>query len=174
MSRRGKNCALSHVRVCGLASAAEQRLQEVDGFPVRGSDGQVLRGLAVCWGSRDAFYVSLQQEQSAGKDADQSRYAAFANSPSSPLLCLSVCCCCCSGFSSSLAPPPLDDDLALSERLAQVKACLAPPSANHRDRALITYDIIQMYKVLVLSCGISLEGSCEDPKVREITLLHKT
>lgn len=82
--------------------------------------------------------------------------------------------CCCSGFSSSLAPPPLDEDLALNERLAQVKACLGPPSANHRDRALITYDIIQMYKGLVLSCGISLEGSCEDPKVREIILLHKT
>lgn len=59
----------------------------MDGFPVRGSDGQVLMGLAVCWGSRDAFYVSLQQEQSAGKDADQSRYAASANSTflSSPL-----------------------------------------------------------------------------------------
>lgn len=70
-----------------------------------------------------------------------------------------------SGFSSSLAPPPLDGDLALKERLEQVKTCLGQPSANHRDRVLIGYDIIQMYKVLVLSCGISLEGSCEDLKV---------
>lgn len=45
----------------------------MDGFPVRGSDGLVLMGLAVCWGFRDAFYVSLQQEQSAGKDADRVR-----------------------------------------------------------------------------------------------------
>lgn len=86
-----KNTSLVHVRVCGVASAAEQRLQGVDGLPVRGSDGQVLTGLAVCWGSRDAFYVSLQQEQSAGKDAHQSRYAAFATGPSSALLRLSVC-----------------------------------------------------------------------------------
>lgn len=76
----------------------------------------------------------------------------------------------CSGFSSSLAPPPLDDDLALNERLAQVKTCLAQPSADPRARVLISYDIIQAYKVLVLSCGISLEGSCEDPKVGEIIL----
>jgi len=37
----------------------------VDGFPVRGEDGLVLMGLSVCWGARDAYYVSLQQEQSA-------------------------------------------------------------------------------------------------------------
>lgn len=74
---------------------------------------------------------------------------------------------CCSGFSSSLAPPPLDADLTVEERLAQVKACLGQPSA---DRALVSYDIIQVYKVLVLSCGIGLEGSCEDPKVRESVL----
>lgn len=49
------------------ASAADQA---VDGFPVRDQDGLVLIGLAVCWGSRDAYYISLQQEQSAGKDAD--------------------------------------------------------------------------------------------------------
>lgn len=82
--------------------------------------------------------------------------------------------CYCSGLSSSLAPPPLDDDLALNERLAQVKACLAQPSAGPTDRVLITYDIIQVYKVLVLSCGVSLEGSCEDPKVGQITPLHIT
>ncbi|TWW59377.1 DNA polymerase theta [Takifugu flavidus] len=116
------------------ASAAHQRLHGVDGIPVRDSDGLVLVGLAVCWGSRDSYYVSLQREQSTG-------------------------------LSSSLAPPPLDDDLALEEKLAQVKTRLGQPSADHRGPVLITYDIIHVYKVLVLSCGISLEGSCEDPKV---------
>uniref|UniRef100_A0A8C4ISJ4 DNA polymerase theta n=1 Tax=Dicentrarchus labrax TaxID=13489 RepID=A0A8C4ISJ4_DICLA len=114
------------------ASAAHQKLNRVNGFPVRDSDGLMLIGLSVCWGARDAYYISLQQEQS---------------------------------LSSSLAPPPLDDDLPVSERLAEVKACLSRPSAGHRGGVVVTYDIIPVYKMLVLSCGISLEGNCEDPKV---------
>ncbi|KAI3353239.1 hypothetical protein L3Q82_019782, partial [Scortum barcoo] len=116
------------------ASAAHQKLHGVDGFPVRNSDGLVLIGLSVCWGARDAYYMSLQQKQSKG-------------------------------MSSSLAPPPLDDDLPVSERLAQVRTCLSGPSACHRGGVVAAYDIIQVYKTLVLSCGISLEGNCEDPKV---------
>ncbi|XP_051240600.1 DNA polymerase theta [Dicentrarchus labrax] len=116
------------------ASAAHQKLNRVNGFPVRDSDGLMLIGLSVCWGARDAYYISLQQEQSKG-------------------------------LSSSLAPPPLDDDLPVSERLAEVKACLSRPSAGHRGGVVVTYDIIPVYKMLVLSCGISLEGNCEDPKV---------
>ncbi|XP_076583956.1 DNA polymerase theta [Chaetodon auriga] len=115
-------------------SAAHQKLHKVDGFPVRDSDGLVLIGLSVCWGARDAYYMSLQQEQSKG-------------------------------LSSSLAPPPLDDDLPVSERLTQVKTCLSQPVAGHRGGVVVTYDIIQVYKMLVQSCGISLEGNCEDPKV---------
>uniref|UniRef100_UPI003AAA2B9C DNA polymerase theta n=1 Tax=Centroberyx gerrardi TaxID=166262 RepID=UPI003AAA2B9C len=115
-------------------SAAHQTPHRADGFPVRGSDGLVLIGLSVCWGARDAYYISLQQEQSAG-------------------------------LSSSLAPPPLDADLPVSERLGQVKACLSRPLVGHAGGVVVTYDIIQVYKTLVLSCGISLEGSCEDPKV---------
>ncbi|XP_044047593.1 DNA polymerase theta isoform X3 [Siniperca chuatsi] len=116
------------------ASAAHQKPHRVDGFPVRDSDGLVLIGLSVCWGARDAYYMSLQQEQSKG-------------------------------LSSSLAPPPLDDDLPVSERLGQVKTCLSRPLAGHRGGVVVTYDIIQVYKMLVLSCGFSLEGNCEDPKV---------
>lgn len=71
------------------------------------------------------------------------------------------------GLSSSLAPPPLDNDLPVNERLEQVKACLSSQSAGHEVRAVVVYDIIQVYKTLVLSCGISLEGNCEDPKVRK-------
>ncbi|XP_042340201.1 DNA polymerase theta [Plectropomus leopardus] len=116
------------------ASAAHQKLETTDGFPVRNSDGLVLIGLSVCWGSRDAYYVSLQQDQSKG-------------------------------LSASLAPPPLDVDLPVSERLQQVKTCLSRPPAGHRGGAVVTYDIIQVYKTLLLSCGVSLEGNCEDPKV---------
>ncbi|XP_071359277.1 DNA polymerase theta isoform X3 [Trachinotus anak] len=114
--------------------AAHQKLTRTNGFPVRDSDGLVLIGLSVCWGARDAYYISLQQEQSKG-------------------------------LSSSLAPPPLDDDLPVSERLGQVKACLSKPLAGLKGGVIVTYDIIEVYKTLVLSCGISLGGSCEDPKV---------
>ncbi len=48
-----------------------------------------------------------------------------------------------------------------------MKTCLCRPSAGHRGGVVATYDIIQVYKTLVLSCGISLEANCEDPKVRE-------
>ncbi|KAA8594854.1 DNA polymerase theta isoform X1 [Etheostoma spectabile] len=116
------------------ASATNQELHRANGFPVGDSDGLVLIGLSVCWGARDAYYISLQQEQSKG-------------------------------LSSSLAPPPLDDDLPVSERLRLVKTCLSGPAAGHRGGVVVTYDIIQVYKMLVLSCSISLEGNCEDPKV---------
>lgn len=65
-----QKCCLTCICVSCLASAAHQRLHGVDGIPVRDSDGLVLVGLAVCWGSRDSYYVSLQREQSTGKDAD--------------------------------------------------------------------------------------------------------
>ncbi|KAM7008657.1 DNA polymerase theta [Tautogolabrus adspersus] len=116
------------------ASAAHQKLNKVDGFPLRDSDGLVLIGLSVCWGARDAYYISLQQEQSRG-------------------------------LSASLAPPPLDDDLPVSERAEKVKACLSRSREGQGGGVVVTYDIIQVYKMLVLSCGISLEGNCEDPKV---------
>ncbi|CAJ1052154.1 LOW QUALITY PROTEIN: DNA polymerase theta [Xyrichtys novacula] len=110
------------------ASAAHKKPDNVDGFPVRNSDGLVLIGLSVCWGARDAYYISMQREQSKG-------------------------------LSDSLAPPPLDNDLPVSERVEKVKACLS------RGGVGVMYDIIQVYKRLALSCGISLEGNCEDPKV---------
>ncbi|XP_030584547.1 DNA polymerase theta isoform X2 [Archocentrus centrarchus] len=117
-----------------IGAAAQCKLNTPDGFPLRNCEGLVLIGLSVCWGGRDAYYVSLQQEQSKG-------------------------------LSSSLAPPPLDDNLPVSERLEQVKACLSRQSAGHQMHVVVVCDIIQVYKMLVLSCGISLEGHCEDPKV---------
>ncbi|XP_065814972.1 DNA polymerase theta isoform X1 [Labrus bergylta] len=116
------------------ASAAHQKIHRVDGFPLRDRDGLVLIGLSVCWGARDAYYISLQQEQSRG-------------------------------LSASLAPPPLDDGLPVSERAEKVKACLSRSREGQEGGVVVTYDIIEVYKTLVLSCGISLEGNCEDPKV---------
>ncbi|XP_028300327.1 DNA polymerase theta isoform X2 [Gouania willdenowi] len=111
-----------------------QKLNTADGFPIRHSDGLVLIGLCVCWGGRDAYYISMQEEQSKG-------------------------------LSSSLAPPPLDSDLPVSDRLEQLRSCISRHPAGHEPCVVVTYDIIQVYKTLVLSCGLSLEGNCEDPKV---------
>lgn len=77
------------------------------------------------------------------------------------------------GLSASLAPPPLDNDLPVSERLSQVKTCLGRPSAG-RKSVVVTYDIIHVYKTLVLSCGISLEGNYEDPKVASVPFFFNT
>ncbi|XP_029353156.1 DNA polymerase theta [Echeneis naucrates] len=118
----------------GKHKRAHQKLNQTDGFPVRDSDGLVLIGLSVCWGARDAYYISLQQDQSKG-------------------------------LSLSLAPPPLDDNLPVSKRLERVQACLSRSLRGPKQGAIVTYDIIQVYKTLVLGCGISLKGSCEDPKV---------
>ncbi|XP_061535067.1 DNA polymerase theta isoform X1 [Phycodurus eques] len=114
----------------GEQEPAHQKLRRADGFPVRGGDGLLLIGLAVCWGARDAFYISFQQKQNKG-------------------------------LSLSLAPPDLDEALPVGERLEHVKARLSGPSAG----TVVAYDIIRVYKKLLLSCGISLEGNCEDPKV---------
>lgn len=34
-----------------------------DGFPVQGREDILVVGLAVCWGGKDAYYISLQQVQ---------------------------------------------------------------------------------------------------------------
>lgn len=157
-------------RVLCAASAAHQKLHSVDGFPVRDSDGLVLIGLSVCWGARDAYYMSLQQEQSKG-NTHTHLHICTSSHPKSVSSVQSVFTPP-SGLSASLAPPPLDDDLPVSERLAQVKTCLNRTSDVHRGGVVVTYDIIQVYKTLVQSCGISLEGNCEDPKVTHQQFTH--
>ncbi|CAH6792318.1 DNA polymerase theta [Phodopus roborovskii] len=114
-------------------SSPQETTAEDDGFPVHGSDGVMVVGLAVCWGGRDAYYLSLQKEQKHSE------------------------------ISSSLAPPPLDTTLTVEERIEHLQSCLQKKS--DKERAVVTYDFIQSYKVLLLSCGVSLEPSYEDPKV---------
>ncbi|XP_031219687.1 DNA polymerase theta isoform X2 [Mastomys coucha] len=115
------------------ASLPQEATVEDDGFPVRDSDGAVVVGLAVCWGGKDAYYLSLQKEPRQSE------------------------------MSPSLAPPPLDARLTVKERMECLQSCLQKKS--DRERSVVTYDFIQTYKVLLLSCGISLEPSYEDPKV---------
>ncbi|XP_054044367.1 DNA polymerase theta isoform X5 [Rissa tridactyla] len=104
-----------------------------DGFPVQGCEDILVVGLAVCWGGKDAYYISLQQIQ------DQTE------------------------ISMSLAPPPLDKNLSVTERLYHLQLYLQ--KKPKQERSLVMYDFIQHYKTLVMACGISLEGSFEDPKV---------
>uniref|UniRef100_A0A8C0ZMU3 DNA polymerase theta n=1 Tax=Castor canadensis TaxID=51338 RepID=A0A8C0ZMU3_CASCN len=114
-------------------SLLQETLIRDDGFPVQGSDDILVVGLAVCWGGRDAYYFSLQKEQTHSE------------------------------ISASLAPPSLDPNLTVKERLRYLQSCLQKES--DKERSVIIYDFIQSYKILLLSCGISLEQSYEDPKV---------
>lgn len=66
-------------------------------------------------------------------------------------------------ISASLAPPSLDPSLTVKERMWHLQSCLQKES--DKERSVIIYDFIQSYKTLLLSCGISLEQSYEDPKV---------
>ncbi|KGL85254.1 DNA polymerase theta, partial [Tinamus guttatus] len=104
-----------------------------DGFPVQGCEDILVVGLAVCWGGKDAYYVSLQQNQ------DETE------------------------VSMSLAPPPLDENLSVTERLYHLQQYLQ--KTTKQEHSMVMYNFIQHYKTLVMACGISLEGSFEDPKV---------
>uniref|UniRef100_A0A8C5IXI9 DNA polymerase theta n=1 Tax=Junco hyemalis TaxID=40217 RepID=A0A8C5IXI9_JUNHY len=114
-------------------SSPQQTQVKDEGFPVQGCEDILVVGLAVCWGGKDAYYISLQQIQ------DQSE------------------------ISLSLAPPPLDQSLPVTERLNHLQLYLQ--KKTKKERSLIMYDFIQHYKTLLMACGISLEGSFEDPKV---------
>ncbi|XP_063060010.1 DNA polymerase theta [Engraulis encrasicolus] len=106
-----------------------------DGFGVKGDEGLVVVGLSLCWGGKDAYYISLQQDQS---DTD---------------------------ISASLAPPPLDEKLTVGERRRQIQSCLERKALSNDGGITIAYDFLQVYKTLLLSCEVSLGGTFEDPKV---------
>ncbi|XP_064933489.1 DNA polymerase theta isoform X5 [Columba livia] len=79
------------------ASSPQWKQVKDDGFPVQGCEDILVVGLAVCWGGRDAYYISLQQIQ------DQTE------------------------ISMSLAPPPLDKNLSVTERLYHLQLHLQKP-----------------------------------------------
>ncbi|XP_006732011.1 DNA polymerase theta [Leptonychotes weddellii] len=66
-------------------------------------------------------------------------------------------------ISSSLVPPSLDPSLTVKDRMWYLLSCFQEES--DKECSIIIYDFIQSYKILLLSCGISLEQSYEDPKV---------
>ncbi|KAM4794649.1 DNA polymerase theta [Rhinophrynus dorsalis] len=106
-----------------------------DGLPVMGCDDVVLVGVAVCWGGKDAYYLSLQKEEN---HAD-------------------VC--------SSLAPPPLDQNLSVKDRLWHLQSTLQQIHSPGGQRTIILYNFIEQYKTLLQACQVSLSGHFEDPKV---------
>ncbi|XP_031427336.1 DNA polymerase theta isoform X2 [Clupea harengus] len=106
-----------------------------DGFAVKGDEGLVVVGISVSWGGKDAYYISLQQEQSN------------------------------TDISASLAPPPLDEKLSVGERQKQIQSCLETKVLSDVGGITIAYDFLQVYKTFLLACGVSLGGAFEDPKV---------
>ncbi|KAM6474903.1 DNA polymerase theta isoform 1-T1 [Liasis olivaceus] len=90
---------LSHRSTVGAkfkqGSTSQKILCENDGFPVHAWEDLLVVGLAVCWGRKDAYYISLQQNLQSQIEV-----------------------------SSSLAQPPLDQDLSAAERLQHLKLCL--------------------------------------------------
>ncbi|XP_077977729.1 DNA polymerase theta-like [Glandiceps talaboti] len=107
----------------------------VDGFLVDGED-LVLTGLSVCWGDKDAYYVSLQSNTTNG-DVDD-----------------------------SMAAPPLDTNLSVTKRLDRIKPILESSQNKHRQTVTkVLYGAKQQFKILSTSCGVLLSGRCQDPKV---------
>ncbi|XP_060792093.1 DNA polymerase theta isoform X2 [Neoarius graeffei] len=111
------------------------RTKRKDGFPVKGHENLFVTGLSICWGGKDAYYVSLQKE-----------LTDTAN------------------ISASLAPPPLDENLPVGERMKGIQACVTR-STSGAEGVTVAYDYVQVYKTLVLACGLSITGVFEDPKV---------
>lgn len=54
------NCNL---KIIPLGSSPQWMQVKDDGFPVKGCEDILVVGLAVCWGGKDAYYISLQQIQ---------------------------------------------------------------------------------------------------------------
>nr|XP_033798472.1 DNA polymerase theta isoform X2 [Geotrypetes seraphini] len=116
-----------------------QRIQiKDDGFPIKGCEDILVVGLAVCWGGKDAYYISLQQEE------DQT--AALS-------------------ITASLAPPPVDQTLSVTERLSHLRSCLQEELETARNRTVLMYSFIEHYKTLLLGCDVSLTAKFADPKV---------
>uniref|UniRef100_A0A673KC66 DNA polymerase theta n=1 Tax=Sinocyclocheilus rhinocerous TaxID=307959 RepID=A0A673KC66_9TELE len=91
--------AETFINLCNLFEATTPMRKRKDSFLLKGYEDLVVIGISVCWGAKDAYFVSLQQELS---DTD---------------------------ISASLAPPPLDETLTVEERLKQIQCCLEKESS---------------------------------------------
>lgn len=52
--------------------------------------------------------------------------------------------------------------------MKNIQTCVTR-STSGAEGVTVTYDYIQVYKTLVLACGLSIRGVFEDPKVRNPT-----
>ncbi|MBN3297943.1 DPOLQ polymerase, partial [Amia calva] len=126
--------AKTRFSIAVASRSSRKKTSREDGFPIKSNEALVVTGIAVCWGGKDAYFVSLQREQ--------------------PI----------TDISPSLVPPPLDQNLSVQERLKHVHSCLRSSSSGS-ERVSVVYDFKQQYKALLLSCGLALESSFEDPKI---------
>ncbi|XP_078659196.1 DNA polymerase theta-like [Branchiostoma floridae x Branchiostoma belcheri] len=123
----------------GTSVNSRQPAPEVDGIPLE-LEGVVIVGVGVCWGEKDAYYISLQKH--AGQEEDTTE---------------------------EMIPPPLDDRLSVEDRLHSIKSVLER-GAKTRGRTKITkvvYDLKPQYKALAVGCGITMHGDFRDPKVAD-------
>ena len=124
------------IRIGDKVSGKRQHkdMRASNGIIVNGTDYSVM-GLAVCWGEKDAYYVSLEnQKMDSG-----------------------IC-----NPDDSLLPPPIADGLKVSDRLLAVKAVI---EENSTEVKKVAFDVKSHHKVFRQFCRISLEGQLCDPKI---------
>ncbi|XP_072178198.1 DNA polymerase theta-like [Diadema setosum] len=111
-----------------------------DGFPIEDL-GLLVTGIAVCWGGKDAYFISFQERIPEADPND------------------------------SLAQPTIAPGLPLRERLGQVRHVMEIGKIGRGARAQrqckVVFGAKLQYKLLSRSCGCLLGGSLEDPKVAQ-------
>ncbi|XP_071956971.1 DNA polymerase theta-like [Antedon mediterranea] len=116
-------------------TGSSKHLEAPDGIKVPEED-IIVTGVSVCYSAKDAYFISFQDMVTSSLD-------------------------------DSLAQPPCDVTITVHERLERVKEILQfgkkNPSRNCKVKGMFDYK--NQYKVLSRACGISLEGTAEDPKV---------
>eukprot|EP00057_Strongylocentrotus_purpuratus_P022991 XP_011677465.1 PREDICTED: DNA polymerase theta [Strongylocentrotus purpuratus] len=111
-----------------------------DGFPIENLE-LLVTGIAVCWGGKDAYFVSLQKEITEGNADD------------------------------TLAPPDNAPNLSVSDRLSKIRPVLEIEKLGRTAKAKyhrkVVFGAKHQYKILSQACGCLLAGSLEDPKVAQ-------
>ncbi|XP_030850352.1 DNA polymerase theta [Strongylocentrotus purpuratus] len=111
-----------------------------DGFPIENLE-LLVTGIAVCWGGKDAYFVSLQKEITEGNADD------------------------------TLAPPDNAPNLSVSDRLSKIRPVLEIEKLGRTAKAKyhrkVVFGAKHQYKILSQACGCLLAGSLEDPKIAQ-------
>ncbi|XP_078375483.1 DNA polymerase theta-like isoform X1 [Oculina patagonica] len=121
-------------RIGGRFSNAPASKGTLRGLKVEGED-LVVVGVAVSWGGKDAYFVSLKEHaQSAPSQPDDSQ-----------------------------AESAVDSNLTLARRVNALKSVVQ--SLTERGRLMVCFDVKEHFKTFARCTGISLGGPAEDPKV---------